>query len=153
DLLEDAFKNLLKTECRSAVEFFLVGELEKGDAPLVPAAAQLIVRLQFFTPRLFQALQRSVPLDSSDWDVPIHRALRVAVTPDLEKREPPVLPGYGCLPFKDALLTDPRLVDRIRSESDWLRVVIALYGGLGDYSTAHNIAEYHSISGFLQQED
>ncbi len=154
EMLEQAFSRLLEADSESAVENYIVRTLQAigSNAEFGLAAAHLLVRLDYFTPELFRALSKAGTYDSSSWKWPLHQALRIAVTAKPDSIEPRVVVPIDCLPFRQALLSEPKLVANIRADIDWLMIVLALYGGVGDYQCADRIAEYHSIGGFLQQE-
>ncbi|MBE9127016.1 MULTISPECIES: CHAT domain-containing protein [unclassified Coleofasciculus] len=57
------------------------------------------------------------------------------------------------LPFKRALQQNPSLVERIKSNPTWLRLVIALYGGYYNYKAHEVLCEYRDIALFLQKPD
>ena len=224
-VLERAFDRLrgggyekpLEEVLRSA----LSGERSAGTS-LAPAAAALVERLEWYSPRLVQALMDALPYDTPAWDWPVDRALRKAVTPPAPEvpvtprapKEDPLLPqsrreleqarneerrrelqkriarleerhakavrdfeqrkqefdqqlqAYktlelplrcriptASLPFRRALEGDPELVRRIVQSPAWLRLVLALYGGMRDYETPASILEYEQIAAYLQLSD
>ena len=101
-VLERAFDRLrgggyekpLEEVLRSA----LSGERSAGTS-LTPAAAALVERLEWYSPRLVQALMDALPYDTPAWDWPVDRALRKAITPPAP--EVPVTPRA---PKEDPLL-------------------------------------------------
>lgn len=72
---------------------------------------------------------------------------------DLNKARPLPELNLDSLPFKQTLLKAPHLVERIRGDAHWTRLIIALYGGYYDYKAADILFEYTSIAHFLQQPD
>lgn len=54
------------------------------------------------------------------------------------------------LPFRRAVESDPALARRIAADLDWLRVVLILYGGAGDFRAGERMKEYRQYSNFLQ---
>ena len=65
-------------------------------------------------------------------------------------RPPPELPSR-LLPFREALLDENNesLHERIRTDPEWLRLVISLYGGYYDYDAAETLNEFKDIAYFL----
>jgi hypothetical protein len=57
------------------------------------------------------------------------------------------------LPFRRALQQNPSLVDRIKSNPAWLRLIVALYGGYYNYKAPEALREYRDIALFLQKPD
>jgi len=224
-VLERALDLLRRGGYEKPLEEVLRSALSKarsGKASWAPAAAALVERLEWYSPRLVQALMDALPYDTPAWDWPVDRALRKAVTPPAPEtpvapREPkadPLLPQYrrelertgdeerrqelqrritrleerhakgvrdfeqrkqefdqqlqvyktlelplrcriptASLPFRRALEGDPELVRRIVQSPGWLRLVLALYGGMRDYETPASILEYEQIAAYLQLSD
>ncbi|NEO33820.1 MAG: signal transduction protein with Nacht domain protein [Symploca sp. SIO3C6] len=57
------------------------------------------------------------------------------------------------LPFRKALQQNPSLVDRIKSNPAWLRLIVALYGGYYNYKAPEVLREYRDIVLFLLKPD
>lgn len=57
------------------------------------------------------------------------------------------------LPFRQALEDNPVFFQQLTTDPDWLRLVIALYGGMEDAGTPEFMVEYRKISFFLQLPD
>lgn len=57
------------------------------------------------------------------------------------------------LRFRRAIEREPDLIARIVREPAWLRLVLALYGGLRDYRSPETMREYYEISAYLQLAD
>jgi len=57
------------------------------------------------------------------------------------------------LPFKSALQMDFNLVERIKSNPAWLRLIIALYGGYYDSKASEILREYRELALFLGKPD
>lgn len=225
EVLERAFDRLRGGGYEKPLEEVLRSALSggrQGETSLAPAAAALVERLEWYSPRLVQALMDALPDDTPAWDWPVDRALRKAVTPptpevpvtprtpkddplllqsrreleqakneerrqelhkriarleerhakgvrDFEQRKQEFdqqLQAYktlelplrcriptASLPFRRALEADPELVQRIVRSPGWLRLVLALYGGMRDYETPASIREYEQISYYLQLSD
>jgi hypothetical protein len=165
ELLLSAFQQLASSDTGSALESFFTGKLKQK--PVNPqrnaAIAHLLLAMDFLTPSLFQTLHQEIATDLAEWNYPIATLLRRGLTPRPKpERFEPIEPDYdsialsppfGCLPFRKVLQSDSTLTDTIRKDYDWLRVVLSLFGGAGDYSASQRIDEYVSIAGFLQQED
>lgn len=164
-LLENAFERLGESEAGSVLEEYFVRQLRQQPAnPERNAAiAHLLIIVNEVTPAIYQALHQALATDLPEWHFPIAALLRRALTPsrtigNLPNASPDydsihVQPPYGCLLFRQRLLADHRLTEAIRTDYDWLRIIISLFGGVGDYAAAKGIADYHSMAGFLQQED
>jgi hypothetical protein len=106
ELLEKAFGQLRQNGHERHVEEVLRSALagsRPGEASLAPAAAALVERLEWYSPRLVQALMEALPYDNPAWDWPVDRALRKAVTPPAP--EPPTAPRA---PKEDPLLAQYR---------------------------------------------
>jgi hypothetical protein len=56
-------------------------------------------------------------------------------------------------PLRRALLEDAALVDFIRGDLEWLRVILLLYGGVPDLRLADSFTQYMELSSVLQVED
>lgn len=152
-LLLSAFHTLINAKYTSSVETCFERALyHAGEQPnQAIAVAELIRQLDFYSENLSDNLLDAICHDSETWHWPIHAALRIGMTPvDAEsKLSPPPI----SLRFKRALLAEPTLVEHIRADTDWLSLIIALYGGIGDFKAADSIDEYHTFAYFLQQED
>lgn len=70
-----------------------------------------------------------------------------------ERQRQPVTLPLGLLPFKQELLDHPNLVERIQHDPDWLRIVVALYGGYYNYEAHQTLQEYQELANFLQKPD
>ncbi len=57
------------------------------------------------------------------------------------------------LRFRAALESHPEWARQIEGDPDWLRLVLALYGGLGEYRAPETVRDYCRIAGYLQLED
>lgn len=57
------------------------------------------------------------------------------------------------LPFRAAVEADPAVRGRVASHPDWFRLVVAVYGGLGDFRTPDRKREYYQYSNYLQLHD
>jgi hypothetical protein len=57
------------------------------------------------------------------------------------------------LPFRRALQQNKSLVERIKSNPTWLRLVVALYGGYYNYKAPEVLREYRDIALFLNKPD
>ena len=91
--LEKAFGQLRGSGYERQAEEVLrsaLSEAGSGGASLAPAAAALIDRLEWYAPRLVQALVDALSDDDPAWGFPVDRALRKAVTPPFP--DPPSLP-------------------------------------------------------------
>lgn len=99
-----------------------------GQADPAPAAAALIREGRWFTGELAEALLEALPRDRPDEDWPITLALA-----DMATAQPDALPAAR-LPFRRALLDEPSLARRVADDPLWLRLIVALYGGLDEHS-------------------
>lgn len=155
ELLEWGLRRLIETGFGKQVEFSLIRSLAASirKPSLATAAAEIICTLDYHSARIMDALLNALPNDSLAVGCPIHRALRLSVSPQYGKEAPRVVPNSKLLPFRQALLEKPKLAEYIRTDFDWLRVVIALYGGLGEHTVARGLRTYHEIACYLQQED
>lgn len=225
-VIEEAINELRQQGYERIAEETLVSHLmadaESGNGDLQGAIATILDHLNWFSPRLVQALLFALPNDSQHWHWVVDRALRKVVTPP--DPEPPTIPikpkeeaelifyrrqlpqtldeterlkisqqiaqfeeryrvatedykrhleeykelhkqyvvaelPVRCsiptvnLPFRRALENQPRFVSTIIQNPDWLRLIIALYGGLQDYRIPAFMEEYHKIAAYLQLED
>lgn len=109
------------------VETVLIRALQSaaGDVPRANAAADIALRLRILTPAIAKGLVSALLGDSADWNFPVDRALRemASQTPSLLQSEQ--------LRMRNILKVQPLLVEQISSDPVWLRVIVALYGGLG----------------------
>ncbi len=155
ELLLSAMKTLLTDEFEESVEDCLSHSLNQANKnpETAAAVAELVYRLGYYTPKISSALQRAISYDQEAWHWPIHTALRIGMTPHGSDSILRLSPALGSLPFRQALLTNPQLVESIQSNIDWLKLIIALYGGVGDFEAADSIKHYHMHAHFLQLED
>lgn len=155
ELLLSAFRNLIATEFKEHVETCFVRALNHAvEHPnQAAAAAKILRRLDFYSPKLAAALHRAICHDAEAWHWPIQAALHLGIMPRDGEIMPRLSPAPGSLPFRQALLDEPQLVERIRTNVDWLSLIIGLYGGIGDFGVAHSIGNYHTLAHFLQLED
>jgi Caspase domain/NACHT domain len=154
DLLEWAVKELMEFSAH-AVEDVFIEFLENAPQSDEQAAAiaQLMCQLDFFTPKLFVRLLQASAYDLSNWNYPIHAALRIAMTPRHGEGSSRVQPPHGTLPFRQFLLQEPEIARYVCCDFDWLRLAFALFGGVGDYRTRNGVQTYYEMSAFLQQKD
>jgi hypothetical protein len=154
DLLEWAVQRLIEFGA-DAVEDSFIKFLENApqSSEQAAATAQLMCQLDFFTPKLFARLLQASACDLSNWNYPIHAALRVAMTSRHGEGSSRVQPPYGTLPFRQFLLQESEIAQYICCDFDWLRIAFALFGGVGDYRTNSGVQTYYKMSAFLQQED
>ena len=68
------------------------------------------------------------------------------------RRQQVELPGHKLL-FKSALQRDLKLVKRVKFNSMWLRLVIAIYGGYYDYKAPEILGEYRELALLLGKPD
>ena len=61
------------------------------------------------------------------------------------RRQQVELPGHKLL-FKSALQRDLKLVERVKFNPMWLRLVIAIYGGYYDYKAPEILGEYRELA-------
>ncbi|MEU6025126.1 hypothetical protein [Micromonospora sp. NPDC047134] len=107
------------------------------DQDLTAAAAEVLVRLHWFTTSTVEALLKAVPGDRAELGWPIHWALLAALGQPVGRfsRPAPTLNMQRLraahLPMRRLLESRPELTAYVRADSDWLWLLIALYGGLG----------------------
>ncbi|MCL2936932.1 MAG: caspase family protein, partial [Trichodesmium sp. MAG_R02] len=68
------------------------------------------------------------------------------------RRQQVELPGHKLL-FKSALQRDLKLVERIKFNPMWLRLVIAIYGGYYDYKAPEILGEYRELALLFGEPD
>lgn len=112
-----------------------------GAAGLAGAAAALLRRIDWFTTDLVEALLAAVDRDRPDQDWPIRRALLAALShrpgdvaaPWLGPTPPLNMARLAArLPMRRLLEADPGLVAWAHADTDWLWLLVALYGGVGN---------------------
>ncbi|MGC5031071.1 NACHT domain-containing protein [Micromonospora sp. DT229] len=119
------------------------------DHDLAAAAADVLTQLHWFTTNTVEAFLYAVHRDRTDLDWPIHWALLAALgqpvgsatgpTPTLNMSR--LLAAH--LPMRRLLETSPELIAFVRADSDWLWLLIALYGGLGQAQPQRRRGERH----------
>jgi mitochondrial fission protein ELM1 len=154
DLLEGGLRRLIDAGFGKQVEHSLIQSLAASlrEPALAAAAAQIICALDHHSARITDALLNALANDSLALGCPMHRALRLSLSPQFARDFPRVTPNPKLLPFRQALLSKPELAQRVRSDFNWLRVVLALYGGLGEYEVAQGLRTYNEFACYLQQE-
>ncbi|CAF1425244.1 unnamed protein product [Rotaria sordida] len=85
--------------------------------------------------------------DSPIWNWPIDALLR------FYSKEIVVDAVATQLKFKTTLNHDPRMIVYIAQNSDWLRLILALYGGYENYHSQESISEYMELCQFLALSD
>ena len=111
---------------------------QPGGREIAGAAAALLRRIDWFTTELLESLLLVVHRDLADLDWPVHCALLAALS-----HRPSAIPWLGpapalsmgrllsLLPMRRQLETNPELVAWVNGDTDWLWLLVALYGGLG----------------------
>jgi hypothetical protein len=132
--VEEAYAALLRREGGDAVvsevaeRVLREGLTAPGQGPVVTAlrlaAAELARASRSDSLRLAGALEAALPWDSAEWGWPIDHALR-----DLKARAPD-LPLGGRRALGRVLLRDSDLASGFLADSGWVRLGMALYGGL-----------------------
>ncbi len=139
--IEQAFARLLAGQQADTVTRQVAAFLRgpAGTRDLSSAIATILRRINWFTTELVESLLLAVHRDRADLDWPIQRALMAA----LGHRPgglPWLLPSPALnltrllgthLPMRKLLEASPELVVRVQADSDWLSLLVALYGGLG----------------------
>jgi hypothetical protein len=110
-----------------------------GGRDLAGAAAAMLRRIDWFTTEIVESLLPAVHRDRADLEWPIHRALLTALG-----QRPATLPWLvpapalnmgrllgTHLPMRRLLEASPDLVALVEGDTDWLWLLVALYGGLG----------------------
>ncbi|CAF1345867.1 unnamed protein product, partial [Rotaria sordida] len=103
----------------------------------------IIYQLKWYNPKFHELFLKNLHNDSNIWNWPIDLLLRFYST---EIKDKAVLKQ---LKFKNAISKNPKMIKHITENSDWLRLVVALYGGYQNYNTGSTISEYHEIVQFL----
>jgi hypothetical protein len=138
--IERAFARLKEGQQASVVALQIAKAIHKrpGSRDLAGAAAALLHRIDWFTTELVKAMLLAIHLDRADQDWPIGRALLAALShrpagvPWLKPA--PILQMSLLDPYlamRRLLETHPELVALVQRDTDWLWLLVALYGGLG----------------------
>ena len=125
--IEDAFSSLHRTKAVPVVEATLVKALQginDETRSRALAAAQIIFKLDWYTSKIARALLKALPFDHAAWDWVLNKAL-IQIT----RVHPEYLPPYE-LPFRYALQQNAKLLDFVKSNADWQRVITLLLGGM-----------------------
>jgi hypothetical protein len=134
--IEQAFGRLKAGRHANTVARQLAEVIRRPDAnagKTAAAEAEVLRELAWFTTDLVDALLVAVPRDRGEYDCPINRALLAAL--HLLSVPPPALDMTRLahrLPMRYFLEANPALVEYVRGDTDWLWLMIALYGGLPD---------------------
>ncbi|MBE9082831.1 NACHT domain-containing protein [Tolypothrix sp. LEGE 11397] len=135
--LEQAFCQLAKEKHFSIVERVLRKVLTNNnseDSEQIFASATLIRIARCYTIQLAKVIADIWIHDSEEWNWPIDRALR-----DIAVNSPDLLPDKP-VSLRRKLLTKPELAEKFLTNPMWIRLGIAIYGGL-DTSIRERIAE------------
>ena len=135
--LETIYSNILR-------EWFI----EKlNDEENIAACANIIYQLKWYDPNFHQIFLNNLHNDSNIWNWPVDSLLR------FYSREIGENTGSTPLIFKNAMIHNPKIVEHILKNSDWLRLIVAVYGGYHNYHTPSSISEYYEIAHFLELND
>jgi hypothetical protein len=126
------------------------------------AIAQLMTNLEWYPAILVERLPNLLSHDSESLGWPIQTALHRALSgfPKYSQtinNKTEVVPERLPVVIKIAPsafdLCIERLQNRLVSEPQWLRLMIALYGCVNDWGTSERIEEYQSFAAYLQMEE
>jgi hypothetical protein len=163
ELIRSTLRLLLKDGHEDAVEAACLGAIsDRGPeaAASAASAARLMRELDFYSTRLADALLKALPLDSSRHGFSISFTLCLAVSPrelpeEVEPADVPPRLAWSpiSLRFRETLERRPELVERLRGDPAWLRLIVALYGGYGNLGTQESLRQYRTMATYLQLED
>lgn len=130
--IHSAFRKLRAGSYASSVEAALLFHLQGSNYG--SSVASLADRLDWRDQEIVGAMLDALPNDRQDLDWPIRRALARLLPNRAHAKstdEPPLAVRIAArLPMRQRLLEDPGLVTWIRADPDWLRLIMALYGGI-----------------------
>lgn len=113
----------------------------------IAACCHIIYQLKWYLSEFHEIFLNHLHNDSSVWNWPIDNLLRFYST---KIHDQTVLQQ---LKFKNAMIHTPALKEFLIHNSDWLRLIVALYGGYKNYNTPSTISEYYEIVQFLELEN
>ena len=111
------------------------------------AYANISYRLRWFQSRFYEIFLRYLHHDSVLWHWPIDNLLRLC---SKSVKNDPISTR---LKLKNTALKNLQMTQHIVKNQDWLCLIIALYGGYGNYNTPATISEYYEIVDFLNLSD
>ncbi|CAM2727295.1 unnamed protein product [Rotaria socialis] len=144
ELIQSYFSKLKKTYNSLITEWF-IEKINQGEN--IAPYANIIYQLKWYDPKFHEIFLKNLHHDSVIWNWPIDSILRFYST-NIE-HESVLLE----LKFKRMLNKNPEIVKHITNNSEWLCVVVALYGGYKNYNTPSSIREYLEIGQFLSLSD
>ena len=109
----------------------------------IASCANIIYQLKWYTPAFHEIFLKNLHNDSVIWKWPIDSILRF-YSNGIEDKE--VLTQ---LTFKNTINNNLKMIQHIIKNSDWLRLIVALYGGYKNYNIQTTISEYYEIAQFL----
>ena len=150
ELIELAVAGLRSSEYLAMIDEVLVGALSdprRGDPGAACATAQLILGAGDPTPALAQALVTA----AGRWDQPeFSEVLLRLVSPGTAS--PLRLAGNWDtrLRMRALLRREPRLVEKIRRSTEWLSIMLCLYGGMPDLRAAEATEKFQQMTAYLK---
>jgi hypothetical protein len=115
------------------------------------AAAEILLRIDWFTTDTVDVLLRVVHRDQAGLGWPVHWALLAALgqsANDQPWSHPPAVNTSRLvtthLPMRRLLETSPGMPAFVRADVDWLWLLIALYGGLGQVQVRQRLQAYQA---------
>ena len=117
------------------------------------AAAQILLRTDWFTTGAVDALLQFVHQDSADLGWPVHWAVLASLARSAQDRAPSRLSPeldvarlvLGHLPMRRLLEASPELTAFVRGDVDWLWLLVALYGGLGRVGVRERLQTHQKL--------
>ncbi|CAF1290805.1 unnamed protein product [Adineta ricciae] len=144
ELIHFYFSKLNKISIITMIGWF--NEKLQDKQHLAPCA-NIIYQLKWYCPKFHETFLQNLPYDSQVWNWPIDALLRYYST---EVKDSAVT---SQLKVKHKFLTNVDLLNFVKADSEWLCLIIALYGGHKNHNVASTIAELNQLCLFLCLSD
>lgn len=112
----------------------------------IAPVANILYQTKWYDESFYEILLLNLHNDDRFWNWPVDSVLRWYSSQDQET-------ALQRLSFRRLLSDNPDLIVKIKTDQDWLRLIIALYGGYKNYDTPLLNVEYSEIVSYLQLAD
>ena len=140
ELIHSYFLKFKQTYNQTITEWFFTKLTHPEN---LAACANIAHQLQWYEPMFYEVFVENLHHDSEIWNWPIDSLLRFY---SKEIQDETIVTKLKC---KTMLKENPRILESIKKDSHWFRLMVALYGGHENYKNPSTISEYHEIAQFL----
>ena len=135
----------LKKEYDNTLEEWFIDKINHENN--LASCANIIYQLKWYNSKFHEIFLKNLYNDSDVWKWPIHSILRF-YSSEIEDEA-----ISEQLKFKNEITKNPEIIKQIINNNDWLRLVVALYGGFKNYNIPATISDYYETAQFLQLSD